>query len=166
MGIKFKRPPLPFLLILGIFLLEIVAWLKYKPDFSKPAPASGIFILVMVLGILLTINIYRKWTAPPPRCSLFYGPVDFESYDFRGNFVGVKTRNEACGDKSVGRVQVYGDSRRNTEHFCRGHDPEIGWMKTWLKNQGLEICPGTVKRFPVTGDGKDDDGPDLTPRFP
>lgn len=158
MGIKFKRPPLHLLLILSIFLLEMIAWLKFKPDFSKQAPASGIFILVMVLGIWWAIVIYKKWTSPPPRCSLFYGPVDFESYDFRGNFVGFKTHNEICGDKSVGRVQVDGGSRKNTEHFCRGHDPEIGWMKTWLKNQGLEICSGTIKRFPITDDDEDDGG--------
>lgn len=149
-------PPLPFLLIIAIALLEVLIWIKFKPDFSKPG--GGNILLVHIFSILLVIIIYKKWTVPPPTCSLFYGPSGTARFDSSGNFIRYEDLNEQCGRKSFGKIKVISDSRgRSTEYFCEWHDPEVEWMKNWLKKEDLKICSGTIKRFSRIDD--DDERP-------
>lgn len=152
-------PPIPFLLILAIVILEIVVLIKFGADFTK---SNGVKVfLTLLLGTLAAFIIYKKWIAPPPRCSLFYGPSGAARFDSSGNFIRYEDLNEQCGRKSVGEVKVVSRSRgRSKEYFCEWHDPEVGWMKNWLKKEDLAICPGTIKGFSITDDD-DDEGPDI-----
>lgn len=157
-------PPLPFLLILAVFLTEILILVRFKYDFFKPG--HGKIWLVHILAVVSVIFIYKRWIAALPVCSLFYGPSRMERFDSSGNFICHEDLNEQCGKKSVGKVKVISDSRGgSTEYFCEGHDPEIGWMKNWLRRQGIKIYPETIKKFSKTDDDDDQGGPDLTLRF-
>lgn len=158
---KFIPPP-PFLLILALFLLDILLLKRYGSDLVGPESWKIWFTLISVF--FLTLFIYKKWITPRSKCSLFYGPVRKERYDFNGNFISFEDDEEKCGRKSVGRVKVL--SRRyggSTEYFCEGHSPENGWMKTWLKKEGIKIYPDTIKILSKVDD--DDEGPTLTLRF-
>ena len=81
-----------------------------------------------------------------------------------GNLVSSGIENECCGKKSIGKVKTKysGSNVRNTEYFCKDHDPEIRWMKDWLRRQGKEVDPRAIKRFLKVDDNTDDDeGPDI-----
>ena len=146
------------LVILASFILVLL--IKFRLNADLFGPASTLFWIVSLSGLALVLFIYNRWTASPPRCSLFYGSVRRYRYDSEGNVTGSEKDNEQCGKKSIGRVKVLSNSRGgSTEHFCAWHHPEKKWMKEWLAKEGIKIYPDTIKIFPETEDA--DEGPDL-----
>lgn len=147
MGVKFRPPPLPLLLVLVVFLLGISAWFKHKPNF--PIPGHGKFVTLTVLALVATVVIYVVHIKLifPMLCSLFCGPRRVDKYDAQGEYVGSDSFNENCGKTAVGRVKVLYDHCKRIEFFCKDHDPEIGWMKEWLRKRGLKIDSKTIRRF-------------------
>lgn len=163
--IMFKKfiPPLPFLLILAVFLTAILITVRSGPNLSRWESIKVLAILSSAL--VLVIFIYKKWMVATPTCSLFYGPMRMDRYDIKGNLIGYEDIDEKCGKKSVGRVKVLSARRGgSTEYFCEGHHPEIGWMKRWLEKQGIMVYPKTIKMISTAGED-DNGGPDLTLRF-
>lgn len=136
-------PPFPFLVILLIVILELIIWLVLEAE-------GGKLIFFLLVGTLIAGTVFLKSVYKSPRCSLFRGPSR-------------EGGREICGRQSRGSVRAryyeWGRFVKRREFFCSWHDPEKKSMQDWLREQGVEVDLGTIRKFETPQD--EDNGPSL-----